>query len=40
MNVAFGFREQDALAETYARVEAAGLSRQLPDAASSRAAPT
>jgi hypothetical protein len=24
MNVAFGFREQDALAETYARVEAAG----------------
>ena len=33
MNVAFGFREQDDLAATYARVEAAGLSRQLPDAA-------
>ena len=32
MNVALGFREQDALAETYARVEAERLSRQLPDA--------
>ena len=32
MNVAIGFREQDALAETYARVEAGRLPRQLPNA--------